>query len=263
MALKAILTPDEHAAIAEPLRGEYVERDGKFYADIVPVDGYALEDVSGLKSTLGKKQTQLDQIQRDMSKYKDIDPDKVRAALAELEELKKIDPTTEADKLVNSKLEAAKAQILKKHAEEIEGVQSKAEKYRAKIDKLLRDSVAVAAIAEHKGAVKLLLPHVRNSTRVVEDGDDFRVEVIDSEGNVRIGDSKGSPMSIADLVVEMRDSEEFGRAFDGEGRTGTGKGPGNGKGGAPSGLKRSQMTPEQKREYQQKHGQEAFLRLPG
>lgn len=262
MALRAILTPDEHSALPEPLRGEYVEKDGRFVADIIPVDGYALEDVNGLKSTLGKKQTELDQLKRDVVKYKDIDPDRARAALAELEELKKIDPLKEADKLVNTKLEAAKAQLLDKHSKELEAEQSKSVKYRQKIDKLLRDSVAVAAIAEHKGAVKLLLPHVRNSTRVVEDGDDFRVEVVDAEGNVRIGDSKGSPMTIAELVLEMRDSEEFGRAFEGEGRSGTGKGPGNGKGAAPTGLKRSQMTPEQKREFQQKHGQEAYLRLP-
>lgn len=262
MALKAILTQEEHAGLSENLRGEYVERDGKFYADIIPVDGYALEDITGLKTTLGKKQTELDKLKADVVKYKDIDPERARAALEELEELKKIDPEKEADKLANAKLEAAKSQLLKKHDEEKSGLQEKAEKYRAKIDKLLRDSVAVAAIAEHKGAVKLLLPHVRNSTRVVEDGDDFRVEVIDAEGNVRIGDSKGSPMTIAELVLEMRDSEEYGRAFEGEGRSGTGKGPGNGRGAAPVGLKRSQMTPEQKREYQQKHGQEAFLRLP-
>lgn len=261
MALKAIVTAEEHAALPEGLRGEYVERDGKFFADITPVDGYALEDVSGLKSTLGKKQTRLDQLEKEVVKYKDLDPDKARAALSELEELRKLDPDKEADKIANTKFEAAKSQLLTKHEKELSDERARAEKYRNKIDELLRDQRATVELAKHKGSIKLLLPHIRNHTRVVEEGDDFKLEVIDASGNIRIGNSKGEPMSLEDLILEMRNSEEYGRAFEGDGKSGSGKLPGTGHGGTP-GLKRSQMTAQQKHEYQQKHGQAAFLKLP-
>lgn len=257
---KAIL--ENLDGLSDDLKAEYTEKDGKFFLNVETVDGYELADVGGLKGTLSKEMSNRKGLEKKLERFEKIkDPEKVAEALAELEELKKIDPEKEADKLVNTKLEAAKAQLVQKHTQELEGEREKAAKYRSKIETLLRDQVATAHIAEHKGSIKLLLPHVRANTRVVEEGDDFRVEVIDEEGNARIGDSKGAPMSIADLIKEMRESEEFGRAFDGEGQSGSGKQPGNGRGGNPT-LKRSQMTPQQKHEFQQKHGQAAFLKLP-
>lgn len=259
MPLKAIV--DKLDDVPESVRGEYAEKDGKFYLSVEAVDGFALEDVNGLKGTLSKELAKRKTAETELEKFKGIDPAKARTALEELEELKAIDPEKEADKIVSAKLEAAKSQLVAKHNQELEVERSKSTKYRAKIEELLLDTVATEALAKEKGSIDLLLPHIRSKARVVEEGDDFKVEVIDKEGNVRIGDSKGSPMSIVDLVLEMRDSDTFGRAFEGNGVSGTGKGPGNGRGGSPT-LKRSQMTPEQKHEYQQKHGQAAFLKLP-
>lgn len=256
--LKAIV--DSLDGLSDDLKSAYEEKDGKFFLKVEPVDGYALEDVSGLKNTLSKEMTTRKNLEKIANKFKDLDPDYVANALKELDELKKIDPEKEVDRLVNTKLEAHKTQLVAKHEEELNSERAKSEKYRRKIEDLLRDQVATQHIAEMKGSVKLLLPHVRAFTRVVEENDDFRVEVIDQAGNVRIGDSKGSPMSIADLIREMRESEEFGRAFEGDGTSGTGKVP-SGGGGTPS-LRRSQMTPSQKREYQLKHGQAAYLKLP-
>lgn len=263
MALKAIL--DSLDGVDEHFKGEYVEKeiDGKkaFVLDVESVGGYSLEDVGGLKTSLGKERATREKLEKDVIKFKDIDPDKARSALEELEELKKLDPEKEADKIANTKLEAAKAQLIKKHNEDLEAERSKSGKYRGKVEELLRDGVAIAALAEMKGSVDLLLPHVRSQTRVVEDGDDFRVEVIGKDGNARIGNSKGELMSIKDLIAEMRDSDTFGLAFEGDGKSGGGKRPGNGGGGNPT-LKRSQMSAEEKHEYQQKHGQAAFLKLP-
>lgn len=261
MALKAILTAEEHSSIGESFKSEYVEKDGKFYLDVAPVDGYALEDVGNLKTSLGKERTHREKLEKEVVKFKDLDPDRARAALAELEELKKIDPDKEADKIANAKFEAARSQLLTKHEKELADEQAKSTKYRNKIDELLRDQRATIELANQKGSIELLLPHIRSQTRVVEDGDDFKLEVIDSSGNVRIGNSKGEPMSLEDLILEMRNSDKFGRAFEGDGKSGSGKLPGTGHGGTP-GLKRSQMSPAQKREFQQKHGQEAFLKLP-
>lgn len=256
--LKAVL--ESLDGLDENLKSVYEEKDGKFVLKVEPVGGYALEDVSGLKTTLSKEMSARKELEKVANKFKDLDPDQVRTALQELDELKKIDPEKEADKLVSSKLESHKAQLVKKHEEELASEHAKVERYRSKIEALLCDQVATQHIAELKGSVKLLLPHVRAFTRVVEDNGDFRVEVVDQAGNVRIGDSKGSPMTIADLVREMRESEEFGRAFEGDGTSGTGKVP-SGRSGTPT-LRRSQMTPAQKREYQQKHGQAAYLKLP-
>lgn len=261
MALKAILTADEHKGLGDGLKSEYVEREGKFFLDVSPVEGYSLEDVGGLKATLGAERTQLSKLNKQIEKFKDLDPSVDWGSLKnELDELKSIDPKKEADKLANTKFEAARTQLLTKHQGEVTARDDRIKHLTSTVEKLLIDSVAKSAIAEAKGSIELLLPHVRSSTRVKEENGEFSVEVVDAQGNVKIGDSKGKPMSISDLIAEMRTSDTFGRAFEGENKSGSGKLPTSG--GTGPQLKRSQMTAVQKREYQQKYGQAAFLKLP-
>jgi len=233
MAIKAILDKIEDAP--DGLREHYTETDGKFVLTVEPVGGFALEDVSGLKSALGKERTARETLERDVVRFKDIDPDKARTALTELEELKKLDPTAEADKIANTKFEAAKTQLLEKHGADIGERDARIKTLTGAVDGLVREQRATAAIAEAKGAVDLLLPHVLRFTRTVEKDGKFSVEVIDADGNGRIADSKGSPMTIKDLVAEMRQSDTFGRAFDGEGHSGTGKQPDTPGGGSQKG----------------------------
>ncbi len=229
MAIKAILEKLDDAP--EALREHYTEKDGKFVLGVEPVGGYALEDVTGLKSALGAERTQREKFERDVIRFKDIDPDKARTALAELEELKKLDPTAEADKIANTKFEGAKAQLLEKHAADL-GVRDERIGHLSKtVDVLVREQRATAEIAEAKGSIDLLMPIVLAQTRTVEKDGRFVTEVIDDKGNVRIGDSNGNPMTMKELVAELRASEKFGRAFEGDGHSGSGKEADSGHGG--------------------------------
>lgn len=234
MSLKAVVETID--AVPEAMRGLYAENDGKFILQVEPVDGFALEDVSGLKSTLGKEMTRRKALEKDVLKFKDIDPDKAREALAKLEELGNIDPTKEADKIANTKFEAAKAQLLERHNGELQTRDGKIGKLTKTVENLLIDQAATAALADAKGSVDLLLPHVQRHTRVRENDDGtFAVEVVDKAGNARIGNGKGDPMTIKELVQEMRQSDAFGRAFEGSGQSGGGTPPGGGGGGKPGG----------------------------
>lgn len=232
MALKAVL--DSLDDVNEALRGEYREGtadeglEGKFVLSVESVGGYALEDVGGLKTALGKERSQRERLERDVVKFKDIDPDKARDALQELEAIKAIDPTKEADKIANTKFEAAKAQLLEKHTGEVTGLNDRIKHLSGTVESLLVDQVATAALAEAKGSVDLLLPHVQRHTRVKEEDGRFKVEVVDADGNSRIADAKGTPMGIKDLIAEMKASETFGRAFDASGNSGSGMTPGGG-----------------------------------
>jgi hypothetical protein len=222
MAIRAIIDKLDDAP--EAIREHYAEQDGKFVLSVEPVNGYSLEDVSGLKSALGKERTTRETLERQVVAFKDLDPDKAREALAKLEELGNLDPAKEADKIANTKFEAAKAQLLEKHAQEISQRDERNAKLSGAMDKLVRQAAATSAIAEAKGSVELLLPHVLAATRVKETEDgDFIVEVVDAKGNVRIGDAKGSPMDLKGLIAEMRGSDTYARAFDGDGQSGSGK----------------------------------------
>lgn len=242
MALKAIV--DALDGVPEAARGFYKQAEGgKFVLDVEPVDGFALEDVNGLKTMLGKERSTRERLERDVVKFKDIDPDKAREALAKLEELTAIDPAKEADKIASTKFEAAKAQLLQKHEGEITTRDQRIGHLTKTVEGLLIDAAATAALAEAKGSVDLLLPHVRASTRVKEvDGGRFVVEVVDKEGNARIADAKGTLMGIKELVAEMRQSDTFGRAFEGSGHSGSGKQPGSGAGGTGKSLSRAEYN---------------------
>lgn len=69
----------------------------------------------------------------------------------------------------------------------------------------------------------------------------------------------GKPMSLADRVSELQMSDAYKPLFKADGVGGSGANP-QGNGGNPS-IKRSEMTPEQKGEFINKHGQEAYLNL--
>jgi len=251
MALKAII--DSLDGLDEGLKSHYRAgtadegTEGKFVLAVDGVGGFALENVTGLKSALGAERTARERAEGQIAKFKDLDPDKARRALEEVEQLKAIDPAKEADKLANTKFEAAKAQLIEAHSAELQGREQRIGLLTKTVEELLIDAAATAALAEAKGSVELLLPHVRKHTKVKEVDGRFTVEVIDGAGNARIAGSKGEPMDIKGLVAEMRQSDTFARAFDGEGHSGSGKVEDAGAGGRPKNFNPADLVDPAKR----------------
>ncbi len=213
--------------------------DGRFVLKVESVDGFALENVTGLKNTLGKEMTQRKALEKATKAFEGIDPERAREAISKYDEFANLDPEKEADKIAEAKFQAAKTQLLDKHTTDLAQKDARITQLTGAVDQMVRQASATQAIAEAKGSVGLLLPHVLAHTRVKETDDGkFVVEVVDQAGNVRIGDSQGAPMDLKGLVKEMRQSEEYARAFDGEGHSGTGKvadNPGSPKKGSVGG----------------------------
>ena len=144
---------------------------------------------------------------------------------------------------------------INKRDERIKGMESS-------LDRALRHSEATQAITEAKGSVRLLMPHVVSRTSLEEHEESgYRVVVLDDNGKRRFGPD-GEPMTVAELIQEMREDPEFQTAFEGSGASGGGTA---GKAGGQSGtgrVKRSAMTSAEKGAYIREHGQAAFLKLP-
>lgn len=224
MPLQAVV--DSLDSVDEKYQGLYVEQDGKYVVDIAPSAGFELADVSGLKGALGKERKRADKAESTLKKWGDKNPDDVEAALSKLEELNSFDPNKEAEKIAEQKLRSREEQLLKKHAEQVSGFEGKVHNLTSQLENVLVKSAAVEAISKEKGSVDLLLPHVRNSIRVsISDEGSFNYEVVDGMGNPRIGDTKGTPMTIHQLVQEMKSSDTFAVAFQGSGRSGGGMPP--------------------------------------
>lgn len=270
MALKAVL--ENLDSVEEGVKPFYTQRDGKFFLDVESTDGYELTDVSSLQGALSTERSARDQVERELKKFgstwdkeskkwtHSIDPAKAKQALAKYDEFMQLDPAKEADKIAESKIRAVTEQLTEQFSGDLSSRDERIKHLSNYVSDLLIVQTATAEVLKQKGEPELLIPHIQKMTRVTEKDGKFFAEVLDKDGNVRIGDTKGNPMTIAQLVEEMRSSNVYGRAFEGDATSGTGKRPG--LGGNPGTLKRSQMTPQQKREYQQKHGQAAYLQLP-
>lgn len=210
---------DSIDTIAEEHRGLYKQNGEKFVLD---VDGY--EDPVGLKSALQKEREAAKNANKQAAAW---------AALGktpeEIQQLVEAQAQAERDKLVKGgEWDKLKAQMLEQQAKEREQLESKLKAKDSAIERHLIDGEAKAAIAAAKGVPTLLLPHVKAHVRVVEEGGEYVVRVVDKQGNPRV-DGKGEFLSIADLVGEMRQDAVFGRAFEASGTTG------GGAGGSPGG----------------------------
>ena len=98
---------------------------------------------------------------------------------------------------------------------------------RSALSKHLISDAASRALAEHKGSIDLLLPHVLAACKMVrKDNGDYGVTVLDAQGDARL-DSAGGFLGVGGLVGEMKTQERFGRAFESEAAPGSGATPGS------------------------------------
>lgn len=247
MALKA--TVNTLNDVPETLREHYAEKDGKFILSVESVGGVSLEDVGGLRTALSKERESRQTADKTLKAWEGLDPEDTRDRLAKYDELSKLDPSKEADRIVTERVKAWGEKEGKRLTAEIETRDQKIGKLEGAYRKVTVTQAATQAISEAKGRVKPLLPHVESVTRVRETADgSYAVEVLDAAGNVRIGDSQGNPLTIAQLIAEMKDNDDFSPLFEGHNAGGSGapSGGANRNAGGGHGSNNQNMTPTQR-----------------
>lgn len=246
------LEMDTLDGVDEGFRSLYEEAGGKFR---LKVDG--MPDVGALETKAKTAQSEAIAERKKRQAWEAIgkSPEEIAEMLAAAEkaETAKAEKAGEWDKL--------KAQMNEKHAAELEAERTAAQKMRGTLERYLVDAAATSAIASAKGVPELLLPHVQRHMRVVEEGGEFVAQVVDAKGDPRVN-GKGEPLTVADLVAEMRQSEIYGRAFEGSGQSGSGMHPGNGAGGTGIAKKSDFKTDRDRAEWVDKHGLDAYRALP-
>jgi len=238
--------------------------DGKYVLDVNPSSGFALENVEGLKSALQKERGKARELEGKVGAFGEVDPSDLKTKLARLEELEALDPSKEADKIAETKVQARIEQMAQKHNKDLEIANGEVNKYKTQLQKLLVDDVAKNAILAAGGderTVTYMLPHLKASLAVEEKENGFMTTVMDEYGNPRIGDSAGSPMSVQQLVEEMKATDLWAGAFPGRKKSGGGT-PQTKSGGMPQGKKRSDFSTQEKTAFIKEHGVEAFMKLP-
>ncbi|MEN6306672.1 MAG: hypothetical protein ABFD91_02860 [Anaerohalosphaeraceae bacterium] len=244
--LLALLNQEAFDKLSEPLKKEYKKQDdGSYLLDVGPVNDFVLENVKGLKSALSSERSLREKLEGSLKAFDGLDSAKAREALKKIEDLAK----GGTDDKTKEQIEALKKQLTEKHTGELSQRDDSINKLTKQLEKLLVEAAAVKAIAENKGNVELLLPHVRNTTRMKKlDNGDYTVEIVDDKGNARITNKTGStdPMTISELVSELKGNKTFAPAFSGSGASGSGA---DNHTGGKSGIDLDKMTPEEKLRY--------------
>lgn len=146
-------------------------------------------------------------------------------------------------KQIKIDLDKIKAESKRLLDEAVAAEVAKTGKMQGSLERYLVGEAAGAAISDAKGSRELLLPIVKESVRVVQDGEDFVVRVVDVDGDFR-SDGAGGWMGIGALVAEMKTNERYARAFESEAPAGTGAKPGAAQQKTP--RNNGEMTPAQK-----------------
>lgn len=243
--------------VEEPLRPFYKkneadDKDTKFYLDL---EDY--EDPTPLRRNLEAARRSERAMKQQVEAWEklglsqeDITALKEKAAKeAELEAERK----GEWEKL-KGQMNEKHLQELKKKDLDIEAERGNSAKLKGQIERFLVDAKATAAIAAAEGEPELLLPLVKRFIKVEQDENgEFSTSIVDDKGGPRVN-GKGDPLTIEELLAEMKSSEKLGRAFKASGSSGGGSPPGGGHNpkNPPPGTPKSwndAKTPEDKAKF--------------
>lgn len=214
-------------AVPEQFRGLYVEADGKFKLN----DTYkgVAEAVTGLNRSLKASRAEAKALKGskvDLSPLAEFGEDPASIAEAVKNKLSELEGQLAQGDKAKLNLDKVKQDLAQAHAKDLEKVNKRAEALQSQLYGLLVENAATTAIAELKGIPELLMPFVKTQVNVVEEDGEFRVYVVDPQGDRRYSGVTGQPMSIKELVAEMKANEKFGRLFESEAPQGGGTPPG-------------------------------------
>ncbi len=176
------------------------------------------EATAGLKQNQAELLREAKAAKARLKDYEGIDPETARTALQERQEAER---RKEEEK---GNWKALETQLIEKYEGIVKTERTEREKVRTAMEQYLIDSAAVSELAKHSDSPKVLLPHVKAVMQVREEEGRYQARVINPEtGNVRIGKGEGStPMTLAELIEEMKQDKEFAPLFRGTGSSGGG-----------------------------------------
>ncbi len=191
-----------------------------------PVVSAAVATISGLANSLNAARSDADKAKRTqvdlspLSEYGENPESILEAFKARLAEQAKAGGKDAAGELQRLREEMTKANqtALAERESAIQGL-------RDQLFTQMVDSEAVRAISEQRGISELLMPFVRQQVNAVDEDGQLRVYVVDENGDRRYSGTSGNPMSISELVTEMKGNAKYGRLFDSEAPRGTGMAP--------------------------------------
>lgn len=214
------------ASLAALARKHDMRMDGEKTFTQAEVDAAIAANEAGLKANQAELIKEAKQAKAKLAAYDGVDPEKYRQLVAASEEAEKKRLQGEGD------FKQLEAQLVTKYEGELEKERGVSTRYRSAVERNLIDAAVATELAKHSDTPGLLLPHVRGQMKVIEQDGEFHARIVDAAGNVRIGKGQGStPMTLPELVDEMKGNATFAPAFRGSGASGGGATRSNAGGG--------------------------------
>lgn len=145
---------------------------------------------------------------------------------------------------INVNMAKVKAESDRRVAEVQAAADGKVGKMQGTLQRYLVNQQATAALAKAGGNVDLLLDKVIKAAKVVQEGEDFVVRIVDDAGEVR-SNGAGGYMDFEGYVAELKTKPVYQPAFKSEVGSGTGHQPGGSK-QVPKKIENGTKTPNQK-----------------
>jgi hypothetical protein len=218
--LKPIITSLED--VAEELRPFYTAgEDGRHYLQVEQAEGFSLENVLGLKSSLAKERENARSLQARLAAFDGLEASQAKDALKKVGEMSDWTPGDKA----REQLDMASKSMQAKHKAELEKVTAEMESLKGSLRNNLIRASATQALQKQGGNIDLLLPHVEAQMQMKRDDQgQWKAAIIDQNGIPRMSMKPGSidDMDIDELIGTMRETETYSPAFAGSGATGIG-----------------------------------------
>lgn len=237
MALKAIL--DSIETLPADLKAHYTKGDdGKFYLAVEESNGWAFENVAGLRKALSEERESRKQYEKAIKQFEGIDD--AAAAREALEKLRAGSLKSSAD------LDAYKKTLEEKVGKDLTAAQQRVQAYEAQLKDLRFGTVARDAIIKAKGKPSLLLPILERRVRWDADGNgQLQMQIVGDDGKPLVSAKPGSadPMGLDEYVDLLRKNADFAPAFEPTAPAGSGS---NHAAGGSSGRTNntSKLSPE-------------------
>lgn len=221
MALKAKIAKLED--VVEAFRGEYTKgEDGAYY---LAVDG--IESIPAVVA-IQRKREEVGLLNRQLKeKYDGVDIDDLKAAKVKLAELEAGNRGGKNDEKIVELTNTVK-QLTAQAASEKAALEEKVTKAVSEKDRYIRKAEIVRELQAAGGNPTFLEHHLEPMLRVV----DGKVVVVDDSGNPRIKNSMNEPLTLKDVIADLKTKPEFGGAFASQAAGGSGASGGSGGGSA-------------------------------
>lgn len=206
-------TPED---LPEGLRAQAKQEGDKLVVSGLP-DGWGIEDIGGLRNSLGEERTSRKALEKALKAFEGIED--AAAARSALEQMK-------AGSLKSAKeLEEFRKQLEEKVAADLAKKDQLAQGLTKQLREIMVDQAITEAIAKEGGNLRLLLPVVRGAVKSETTADGtLAVTLVGEDGKELVSKVDGStkPMGISEFVSGLKQHADYRAAFSGSGVGGSG-----------------------------------------